>query len=58
MFQGPDRIWPTDRDWKDLESLMRNLIPFEEQYRVVAGFVEAHGWRFSMRKRLPEPRKE
>ena len=58
LFQAPDGIWPTNREWKDLESLMRILIPFEGQYRVVAGFVEAYGWRFSMHKRIPNPRKE
>lgn len=58
MFQGPDRIWPTGREWKDPESVMRNLIPLGEQYRVVAGFIAPHGWRFSMDKRLPNSRKE
>ena len=58
IFQGPDRIWPTDREWSDLESVMRNLIPFGQQHRIVAGFVEPHGWRFTMHKRLPDPQKE
>jgi hypothetical protein len=58
IFQGPDRIWPTDREWNDLESVMRNLMPFGEQHRIVAGFVTPHGWRFTMRKWLPDPRRE
>jgi hypothetical protein len=58
MFQGPDQIWPTDREWKDLNSRMRNMIPFGEQDRVVTGFVEPHGWRFSVHERLPMPLNE
>jgi hypothetical protein len=58
IFQAPGQIWPTDREWNDLESVMRNLMPLEERSRVIAGFVEPHGWRFSMYERLPNPRKE
>jgi hypothetical protein len=58
MFQGPDRIWPTNRAWQNLESVLRNLAPFGESYRVVVGFVEPYGWRFSMHQRRPDPQKE